>query len=204
MMPVRVSRGERTQEEITRTAYRLFLERGYHGTSVRRIAQQAGIALGGIYNHFSCKEDIFAAVLEAYHPYHEILPAVEAAQGDTIEEFITSAAHGMVASLDQRPDFLNLMLIEIVEFNSVHIPPMVEKVLPQFSELLQNFLKKRGNLRPVPLPILLRAFIGLFFSYYITETLLGEQLRSTNQGDALEYFVDIFLHGVVQHERASQ
>jgi AcrR family transcriptional regulator len=50
-----VTQGGRTKSEITHVAYRLFLEQGYHGTSMRQIAQKSGIALGGIYNHFESK-----------------------------------------------------------------------------------------------------------------------------------------------------
>jgi AcrR family transcriptional regulator len=46
-----LTQGEQTKSEITQVAYRLFLEQGYHGTSMRQIAQNSGIALGGIYNH---------------------------------------------------------------------------------------------------------------------------------------------------------
>ncbi|HEC62584.1 MAG TPA: TetR/AcrR family transcriptional regulator [bacterium] len=40
-------------------AFNLFLERGYHGNSMRQIAQEVNIALGGIYNHFSAKDENF-------------------------------------------------------------------------------------------------------------------------------------------------
>ena len=59
----RQARGEQTQKDILQSALELFLNHGYHGTSMRRIAQQAGIALGGIYNHFSSKEDLFVKIL---------------------------------------------------------------------------------------------------------------------------------------------
>ncbi|MBF8283944.1 MAG: hypothetical protein HW378_2859, partial [Anaerolineales bacterium] len=68
------SRGEVTRTKLLEVAHGLFLENGFHGTSMRDIADAAGIAVGGIYNHFSDKEAIFAAVLDAYHPYHVILP----------------------------------------------------------------------------------------------------------------------------------
>jgi AcrR family transcriptional regulator len=37
------SRGERTQGQIIQAAHRLFVEHGYHGTSMRQIAAQACI-----------------------------------------------------------------------------------------------------------------------------------------------------------------
>jgi AcrR family transcriptional regulator len=50
-----LSRGERTRETILDAARQLFIQQGYHGTSMRQIASQAGIALGSLYNHFPNK-----------------------------------------------------------------------------------------------------------------------------------------------------
>ncbi|MCJ7701247.1 MAG: TetR/AcrR family transcriptional regulator, partial [Anaerolineales bacterium] len=76
-------KGENTRALILQTAHDLFITQGYHGTSMRQIARQAGLALGGIYNHFSAKEDIFEAVFVENHPYLEMIPAIENAQGET-------------------------------------------------------------------------------------------------------------------------
>ena len=92
------SRGMNTRNEIIAAAHSLFLEHVYHGTSMRQIASQAGIALGGIYNHFDCKEDFFASVLDNYHPYHEILPILQNAQGEIIEDFVSDAADSMISA----------------------------------------------------------------------------------------------------------
>src|SRR4029079_5666195 len=86
------ARGEDTRRRVVEAAYTLFLHNGYHGTSMRQIAQAAGMAVGGIYNHFASKEDIFAEVLDQYHPYHVILPALAAAGGDTLEDFLRQVA----------------------------------------------------------------------------------------------------------------
>ncbi len=56
-----VFRGEQTRGEIIRAAHKLFVQQGYHGTSMRQIAKQAGIALGGLYNHFDSKQEVFQA-----------------------------------------------------------------------------------------------------------------------------------------------
>ena len=55
------TKGERTRAVLLDAAKRLFVSNGYHGTSMRQIADEAGLALGGIYNHFGNKEDIFVA-----------------------------------------------------------------------------------------------------------------------------------------------
>src|SRR5512140_3258307 len=83
-------RGGQTRAGLVSAAYELFLEHGFHGTSMRQIAQRAGLALGGIYNHFTSKEEVFVAVLMAYHPYHEMIPAIAQARGATAEEFFRS------------------------------------------------------------------------------------------------------------------
>ena len=40
MAEMAVTRGERTHETILQAAYQLFLELGYHGTSMRQIANE--------------------------------------------------------------------------------------------------------------------------------------------------------------------
>jgi AcrR family transcriptional regulator len=193
----RRNRGEHTRSGIIQAAYQLFLDQGYHGTSMRQIAQHAGIALGGIYNHFEGKEDIFLAVLVTYHPYHEILPVLQNAQGETIEEFVHDAAEGMISALQKHPQFLNLFLIEIVEFNSRHLHQMFEIYFPQVMDVVGRFAEKQKALKSIPLPIIVRTFISLFFSHYIIESILGEEFPDEIKQNAFEYAIDIFLHGIV-------
>jgi hypothetical protein len=55
-----------------------------------------------------------------------------------------------------------------------------------------------GGLRPdLPLPVILRSFIGLFFSYVITDMLIGKQLPMGSAPDVFENFVSIYLHGIL-------
>jgi AcrR family transcriptional regulator len=193
-----IPRGERTRSEILQAALGLFTEHGYHGTSMRQIAQEAGIALGGIYNHFSGKEEIFKTVFIELHPFWETLPLMNAAQGETIEEFVRDAARRMIDELAERPDFLNLMFIELVEFNGEHIPEFFEIFFPQFREFSQRFLAKRQEMRDIPLLMVTRVFVGLFLSYVITDLFIGKRLPAEGRENALDYFVEIYLHGILK------
>ena len=56
------------KEQIRRSAVEVISEHGYYNTSISQIAEQAGVAVGTIYNYFDCKEEIleyiFAMELE--------------------------------------------------------------------------------------------------------------------------------------------
>jgi AcrR family transcriptional regulator len=55
---------EETQRVIVEAASRLFLERGYHATSIGRIAAGAGVAVQTIYNAVGSKRDVLSRVLD--------------------------------------------------------------------------------------------------------------------------------------------
>ena len=92
---------------------------------MRQIAEKAGLALGSIYNHFSSKDDVFRAIVQERHPLLQMIPLLNAVQGQTVEEFVRNAAHTLVGELNRHPEFLNLMLMEIVEFKGSHVPLLV-------------------------------------------------------------------------------
>jgi AcrR family transcriptional regulator len=55
---------EETQRAIVEAASRLFLEHGYHATSIGRIAADAGVAVQTIYNAVGSKGDVLSRVLD--------------------------------------------------------------------------------------------------------------------------------------------
>ena len=194
-------KGEQTQARILDAAFTLFLEQGYHGTSIRQIAEAADLTTGGIYSHFNGKESIWEAVFMAKHPYTTMLPLVAAAEGETVAAFMRAAAAAVVTELERHNDLLNLMFIELVEFGGAHLPDIYHSALPHLLPLAENFSSLRRRLRPVPPAVLTRSFAGLFFSYYITERLLPAEVRPLMGEDALDAFVDIFLYGILDEPR---
>ena len=202
---INVSKGEQTRQAIVSAAYDLIIRQGYAATSMRQIAEKSGLALGGIYNHFSSKEDVFRAIIEERHPFFQMMPLLTSVEGDTVEQYVRNAAHTLVRELERHPEFLNLMLVEIVEFKTRHVPAVFERILPLLLPVTQRLAELKGNLRPIPPFVLMRAFMGMFFSYYITEMLMARALppalRKVN-ARAIDHFVDIFLHGVLEPEAA--
>lgn len=192
-----LSKGERTRQAVIDAAQQLFVEQGFAATSMRQIAEKAGLALGGIYNHFPTKESIFSEVILAYHPFHQVLPLLKAAPGDTFEAFVRNAAKSMVSELGRRPDFIKLMFVELVEFEGKNMPNMLQTIFPQVLPLVVRFTDKQDELRGIQPFVLFRSFLGLFFSYYMTEFLLVNMPANLFPKGSLDDFVDIYLHGVL-------
>ena len=144
-------KGEQTQAHILDAAFALCVAQGYHGTSRRQIVERAGITVGGVYNHFASKEDIWRQFFER-NPYDAILPVLCAAEGATADNYIRDTARRLIGELRKQQELPHLMLIELVECNGAHIPQLAAVVS-----------EKAGPLRTIPLPLLVRSFLGYFF-----------------------------------------
>ena len=191
-------KSETTRTRIVEAAFQLFLQQGYAATSMRQIAQKAEMTVGGIYTHFSSKDEIWSAVVDAKHPYRHILPLVEQAEGESIAEILRDAAHRMVAGLADRPDLLKLMFIELVEFNASDVRNLFRQSAPQMLAFAMRALQKRGKLRNIPIPVMVRAFLGVFIWYYMTDMLVGPELKGSFGPLNLDQYIDIFLYGILE------
>lgn len=52
------------QERVMQAALRMFLRRGYPGTSMKALAQELGISAPALYWYFPSKEDLYVAVID--------------------------------------------------------------------------------------------------------------------------------------------
>ncbi|MBI5963480.1 MAG: TetR/AcrR family transcriptional regulator [Chloroflexi bacterium] len=195
------TKGERTRLQIEDAAVELFMEHGYHATSMRQIAEQAGLALGGIYNHFSSKEEIFEAIIIDKHPYRKILPMILQAEGETAEEFLRNATRIAMNELGSEPFFIKLMFIEIVEFEGKHGSVMLKEIAPKVLPVFDSLVKSRQGLRVTNPAVLLRSFFGMIISFYITEMVISNSVISKLlPKNSMDSYVDIFLHGILKPE----
>jgi len=57
----RAARAEQTKLKIVEAAASCFIAKGFHQSSMRDIANTAGVSLGNLYNHFESKQDLIMA-----------------------------------------------------------------------------------------------------------------------------------------------
>ena len=62
----KTKRGERTFSRLIESAEQVFYEKGYHGSGIKDITDQAGVGLGTFYLYFKDKKGIYTYLLSQY------------------------------------------------------------------------------------------------------------------------------------------
>jgi AcrR family transcriptional regulator len=68
---VKLGKGEATRQHVLETALKLFRRRGFERTTMRDIAEAAGLSLGAAYHYFRSKNDLVVAYYERMQAEHE-------------------------------------------------------------------------------------------------------------------------------------
>ena len=105
------------RDELLQIAARLFAERGFRNTTVRDIADAAGILSGSLYHHFDSKESMVDEILQTFQrelfaAYDEILASEQSARGKIEAAVRLSFAaidkhHAEVAIFQNEADWLS-------------------------------------------------------------------------------------------------
>jgi len=199
-MEIKGNKGQLTRERLLEAALQQFTAHGYHGASMRQIADAAGVAVGGIYNHFSSKEEILKAVILAYHPINLVLPGLAKSEGGTLEALLHNAATQFMAVLANRPELLNLFLIELFEFKGAHLPDLFDVLLPKVMTFSQRLVTVDPRLRSLPPMTIIRIFIGTLLGFYISGVVLNQlPAPYAQQLGTVDDLVTILVHGLLQH-----
>lgn len=186
-----------SSDRVLDAAFQLFVSRGYHGTSMREIAEASGLAAASIYNHFDSKEAIFWQVLEVHHPYHEMLPILASAQGDDAEALIRNIAERAYAVVRTRKELLHLLFIEVVEFEGRHLQDIFRKAAPQVFAFITNLQAKDNQMRQIPMPSLFISLVGLIMSHWLIEAMFVKNIGLPGIQDHFDTGLDIYLHGIL-------
>jgi len=86
---IQKSQNQNAEERILDESMRLFLERGYHGTSIDDITQAAGLTKGALYWHFKSKEALLKRIIDEYERrfLYGMIHAVEEVKGGALDKF---------------------------------------------------------------------------------------------------------------------
>ncbi len=190
---------EKNQIHIEEAALRVFTRQGFHGTSVREIATEAGVSLGNIYNYYKTKEDIFVSLVERFDQKMARIMATRLAPliGSLDEESLKQLASVVREIVTDNPDFWRLMYIDVVEFGNQHFAHIFRDFVPILRRLnpkLKEHKTSTGGLDPA---VAFAAIYLQFFTYYLVETLFGgKQHLGLPDDAAIGQLIQLFTAGL--------
>ena len=210
---VAIRRRKRREPEAKRrarmlkSAEKLFLHQGYSGTSMRDIARGAKVALGNLYNHFSSKEDIFDALIEAHSPARELSELIEIVEIEKFPSNLFELAKALKEIVERNSVFIRLTDIDGIEFGgrktSKIIKKTVEMVGAPFFELYrkhagQNLVRKFDPFVGLPFVALMLVAIFVVRDRFGESGLFDKRLREDDYD--LKQITDIILYGITPRE----
>lgn len=105
------ARGRRRRGELLDAAEQLFLEHGFHGTSVDDLGAAAGISGPGVYRHFSSKDALLMAVLDRI--WAQLRPAIDVASGQAPDDALDTLLEAQLELALGQPSALVLLVREL-------------------------------------------------------------------------------------------
>jgi len=192
---------EKNQEKIEKAALRLFIQRGFYGTSVRDIAKGAGVSLGNVYNYYSTKEQLFNSLVHRYEAKMAALLRVELANvSGTIDDAdnLRRLAAGVRKIVYKEPDYWRLMYMDITEFGNRHFALVFRDLSRRLGKLLNQPIQfQNGTPSKVKPNVAFTAIYLQFFTYFLVEKLFGGKNHlGVPEEEAIEHLIEIFTHGV--------
>ena len=168
---------DQRKQQILDAALTVFSQHGFSEATIPEIAQEAGVAVGTIYNYYQNKRDLLVSLV-ARHIISE--PFI-----NLLEHPLPSDDRGFLVSLvTNRLDFSSAELDELffllseIQHDSQLRQQYVEQVLSPILNLLEQYLESRissGAFRPANSAVTARMLAGAMVGFILIRRLEGEQ-----------------------------
>jgi AcrR family transcriptional regulator len=180
---------------LLEAAERVFSEKGYHATSIRDIAREAGFSVGGVYQFFPSKDELYLRVVESQWEFFSgLLDAARQPVGARARlEALTEA---MFKTFEERRGFFRLFLSERGRLTAAFSGLIAERVGAHTRKLREELVGlmrqgvEDGTLRAGDPGMLASAYLGMVHSC-IFEALSSDASRpSRSAAGILSLFLD--------------
>ncbi|WP_153730343.1 TetR/AcrR family transcriptional regulator [Sporosarcina obsidiansis] len=149
---------QKRRAQISRGAVKLFIAKGFHRTTTREIAKEAGFSIGTLYEYIRTKEDVLYLVCD--HIYHEVKVRLsELDTSDNTVEGLRVAIAKYYELIDDMSDEFVVMYQESKSLPNEALRYVLNKEL-EMVELFETIVQRcmeAGNLRIGPDEVTLAA-----------------------------------------------
>lgn len=199
---------EQKRDHIEEAARELFIRQGFHATSMRDIAAQAGVSLGNLYNYYRTKEEILDSII---NKYQQVIDQRLKAMFDDIDEpllpeNLIKFGQRVKGIVNDHHDYWLLMYIDVLEFQNQHFRKMFENLVPNLQRRFKGYfsdVKTRQMVHEGIDPAFGYAAIYMqYFNYFLVERLFGGNHHLGMSDDqAIAKLAEVFSRGLLKSDQ---
>ncbi len=197
------AKSKAAEAKILDVSLHLFSRQGYRATSVRQIAEQAGVSVGNVYHHFGHKEAIFQRLIDRYWEalLDPDLPLNDVFRKAQFPDDLEVAASAIEQIVDRHQEEIMLIYVDVIEFRGEHIRTFYETMADRFQEAYaESFARaqEEGRLGDIdPLVAVMTACRWLFY-FFTVEKCFGVPMHlGKSSKDVVDEFIRILRYGVL-------
>jgi AcrR family transcriptional regulator len=190
-----VSAVNQKREQILQGAMQVFLQSGYAGTSMDRVAAEAGVAKQTIYSHFQDKEGLFKALMEqvTLDRFRSVF-SLEDFEGDPAIRLRQLAETYLTKVADQN----YLALTRIIIGESERFPALARlwtsTVIQRGRGLLSRYFDAHPELGIADSEAMAHIFFGSLVSFMLTQEMLyGKELIPMERDRVVTTLINLIL-----------
>jgi AcrR family transcriptional regulator len=185
------------RERILKVATELFASRGFDGTSVRNIAEKAGLSVPGMFHYFSSKEMILFEIMTVFmdNAYKKIMEIYNVDIGPV--EKLSEICKFYVEQYAGHKDQLSILISERKSLAPEHRKVCITKERDYVKALKSLFkdLAEKRLLKPIDHTILAFIFFGMVhWTYRWYDPKVKEGIGPNQLG---QIFSEVFLRGIL-------
>ena len=192
--------GEELRRLIIESSATLFSRHGFRGTTTREIARAVGVSEATVFKHFSTKEDLYSAIIEAKAQTQQVLGVVgPRAEARDDAAFLRTLATELIARTQSDPTLMRLLFFSALEGHAL-ADLFFRRRVQALDDFLARYIAERvaaGAFRTVDPVLAAWNFIGMVVQYLLLQELFRQKAPPHVSVEyAVEEMVTTFLQGV--------
>lgn len=135
------------RQELINAAVKLFVEKGFHQTTVREIAKEFGMSMGALYDYIRTKEDILFLVCDYIHTTVSNKLKVSLVSNKSALENLKMAIRDYFIIIDEIQDYMLLLYQETKSLNKdarEYIFSAEKELTSIFEDILRQCIKENS------------------------------------------------------------
>ena len=164
------------QVRILDAGAQLFVEQGYHGLSMREIAEAVGISKAGLYYHFQDKEQLFVAILNRCMDQLEAALITAPVAGPGVQAEVAAILEAIFAQPPHQRALMRLASSEIGHLSSEVQAQFGRRYYTQFIGRIEATLRggvDRGELRALDPHLTTWILLGMAYPFFTPAAVRG-------------------------------